>query len=264
MLAENKLSKYIGYAIGEIILVVIGILIALQINTANQNRQRIKLENVLLQQVKLELLEIYDDLWFDSSILSIGEKSHANINKYIVQNSPYTDSMCFDFYWIKYDEYIYPTNAAYSRLKKEGLDIISNPTIHFYLQELYESHFPRLSKKDAFTPDIPAVFNDYYLDHFKPNIDSSIKFSWTLVSDTIGSRIYSVEPINFPQIDNNDGQRTIGFVPLNFLALKKDSKFLMLLAQTKRYRDYKIRRYTSAKNRVKEVLDLIDQALEQD
>jgi len=34
LLIENKFSKYILYAIGEIILVVIGILIALQINTS--------------------------------------------------------------------------------------------------------------------------------------------------------------------------------------------------------------------------------------
>jgi len=38
MLTENKISKYLLYAIGEIILVVIGILIALQINNWNQNR----------------------------------------------------------------------------------------------------------------------------------------------------------------------------------------------------------------------------------
>src|SRR6056297_2485873 len=38
MLSENKFSKYLIYAIGEIILVVIGILIALQINNWNENR----------------------------------------------------------------------------------------------------------------------------------------------------------------------------------------------------------------------------------
>ena len=36
LLTENKFSKYLLYAIGEIILVVIGILIALQINNANE------------------------------------------------------------------------------------------------------------------------------------------------------------------------------------------------------------------------------------
>ena len=39
LLTENKFSKYLIYAIGEIILVVIGILIALQVNNANEVRK---------------------------------------------------------------------------------------------------------------------------------------------------------------------------------------------------------------------------------
>ena len=37
LLSEGKTGKYIKYAFGEIILVVIGILIALQINTWNED-----------------------------------------------------------------------------------------------------------------------------------------------------------------------------------------------------------------------------------
>ncbi|MDX1591318.1 MAG: DUF6090 family protein [Balneolaceae bacterium] len=37
---ENKIRKYILYAIGEILLVVIGILIALQVNNWNEQRKR--------------------------------------------------------------------------------------------------------------------------------------------------------------------------------------------------------------------------------
>ncbi len=44
LLTENKISKYLIYAIGEIVLVVIGILIALNIN--NKNEQRIKAEKL--------------------------------------------------------------------------------------------------------------------------------------------------------------------------------------------------------------------------
>ena len=36
LLSENQFSKYLIYAVGEIILVVIGILIALQINNWNE------------------------------------------------------------------------------------------------------------------------------------------------------------------------------------------------------------------------------------
>jgi len=49
---ENKTSKYFKYAIGEIILVVIGILIALQINNWNENRKINKQESVYLQDLK--------------------------------------------------------------------------------------------------------------------------------------------------------------------------------------------------------------------
>lgn len=41
LLSEGKTGKYLKYAIGEIILVVIGILIALQINNWNENRNNI-------------------------------------------------------------------------------------------------------------------------------------------------------------------------------------------------------------------------------
>jgi len=44
MIKENKVTKYLLYAIGEIVLVVIGILIALQINNNNEEKQRVKKE----------------------------------------------------------------------------------------------------------------------------------------------------------------------------------------------------------------------------
>jgi hypothetical protein len=51
---ENKTSKYFKYAIGEIILVVIGILIALQISNWNQNRLSSKKESAILASIHKE------------------------------------------------------------------------------------------------------------------------------------------------------------------------------------------------------------------
>jgi len=50
LVGEGKTSKYLKYAIGEIILVVIGILIALSINNWNENRLHHKKERLILQQ----------------------------------------------------------------------------------------------------------------------------------------------------------------------------------------------------------------------
>jgi len=54
LLTENKFSKYLIYAIGEIILVVIGILIALQINNWNHDYQDRRQENQILSQLLQE------------------------------------------------------------------------------------------------------------------------------------------------------------------------------------------------------------------
>jgi len=48
---DNKVLKYARYAIGEIILVVIGILIALQINNANELRKESLEEQIILKQL---------------------------------------------------------------------------------------------------------------------------------------------------------------------------------------------------------------------
>lgn len=53
MISENNISRYLIYAVGEIILVVLGILIALQINNWNENRkERLEEQKILLQLQK--------------------------------------------------------------------------------------------------------------------------------------------------------------------------------------------------------------------
>lgn len=54
LLTENKVSNYLIYAIGEIVLVVIGILIALQINNWNENTKLEIEETRLLKQLNIE------------------------------------------------------------------------------------------------------------------------------------------------------------------------------------------------------------------
>ena len=55
LLSENKFTKYLLYAIGEITLVVIGILIALQINTWNDGIKEKKVENIFFANILLDL-----------------------------------------------------------------------------------------------------------------------------------------------------------------------------------------------------------------
>lgn len=55
LLSQSKFSKYMIYAIGEIILVVIGILIALKVNNWNERQNNLKYEQSILIELKKEL-----------------------------------------------------------------------------------------------------------------------------------------------------------------------------------------------------------------
>ena len=89
LLSENKFSKYLLYAIGEIVLVIIGILIALQIN--NKNEQR-KTENKIVSILK----EVQHDLGLDI------QKSDELIAYYKTKDSIInliqTDKLTYDNY----------------------------------------------------------------------------------------------------------------------------------------------------------------------
>ena len=91
LLTENKFSKYILYAIGEIVLVVIGILIALTIN--NRNQQQINDAEItsILKEIQQDLVndierskQIFDRFIRDNSIADsiLLNKSTANDYKY--------------------------------------------------------------------------------------------------------------------------------------------------------------------------------------
>ena len=72
LLMENKTGKYLKYAIGEILLVVIGILIALQINNYNNNQQQRKIEQGYLLSLKAE---------FETNLLKIQDTIHENTDR---------------------------------------------------------------------------------------------------------------------------------------------------------------------------------------
>jgi len=75
LIQENKMGKYFKYAIGEILLVVIGILIALQINNWNEDKKDRAEERNALIDLKEEFL--YNSNVFDNHLNS---KKEANQN----------------------------------------------------------------------------------------------------------------------------------------------------------------------------------------
>ena len=70
---KNKTGKYLKYAVGEIILVVIGILIALQINNWNDNRVLVELQKDFILNIKEDLKMDRENL---QNIISIQKEKY--------------------------------------------------------------------------------------------------------------------------------------------------------------------------------------------
>ena len=80
LLIENKTGKYLKYAIGEIVLVVIGILIALQINNWNENQ---KLESRAQDYYTQLLDDLNNDIISTQSIIKEFSNQQKEYNNYI-------------------------------------------------------------------------------------------------------------------------------------------------------------------------------------
>ena len=139
LLTENKFSKYLIYAIGEILLVVIGILIALQINNWNEKRKDSNLELEILTGIKNDL-EANIDLFEmrisnDSLVVAYFDKLIQILND---ETSVYDKSMNRYFGGIESWIPIHTNRMAYSNLQSKGLHLISNDSLRSQIVNLFD------------------------------------------------------------------------------------------------------------------------------
>lgn len=141
LLSENKFSKYLIYAIGEIVLVVIGILIALQINNWNEDRKQKKLEESTLIEIKANLLADIDDFQTDINGYNTAANSCRIVIDFIDGKTPYNDSLNLHLGKLRIQGVFAPTTVAYENLKLSGIKLISNDSLRNTLSNLYEVQY---------------------------------------------------------------------------------------------------------------------------
>ena len=247
---KGKTTKYLKYAVGEIFLVMIGILLALQVNNWNNQRLKKQLEKTILKQIRSDINEMLIDIKGDYESLGMGIKSHLNIKDYFEKDLVYHDSMCFDFEWLIRDEYMYPITSAYDNLKKEGLALITNDSIRIQIQEAYAYVLPRISKQHPFFPDLGEFFHDFYENNFTPNTDSTLVYNYKLYG----------EDFKYPRKASFEGNEFYvyrGYVPNDYSELKANSKFMFLMSKAEGFRFWKHNRY----GRAIEILEDLDKMI---
>ena len=117
LMEKNKTTKYFKYAMGEILLVMAGILLALQINNWNEERKSSIKEEVNLKSLKSEMMSSLEELNRDQELNQIHYQSTVNVHKYIQTKSVLVDSMYRDFYLSVQFNYFFSKNIHLRNLK---------------------------------------------------------------------------------------------------------------------------------------------------
>lgn len=142
MMAEDKLNYYVIYAIGEVVLVVIGILIALQIDNWNSRAKErsveIKILKEILSNLENDLVAIRDDI---HSMDSINAATH-NISRFIKTDSLPSETFFYDVAKIRVNPHFDPNKSGYNLLVSKGVEIVLNDSLRGSLSLLYESLYP--------------------------------------------------------------------------------------------------------------------------
>ena len=149
LLSENNFSKYLLYAAGEILLVMIGILLALQVNNWNEHRKNVHKEQTYLQNIKSDLaIELENLRAMDKELIyRISLFKTIDTSFYIwgyMQNEIVPDidldkigkRMVF-----KRGKATRLKKGTYDAIKDNGeIRLIRNEQIYLNIQEIYEGH----------------------------------------------------------------------------------------------------------------------------
>lgn len=168
LLAENKFSRYFLYAIGEIILVVIGILIALSINNWNENRKEAAQELQLLKSFKQDLDENIlrlKQLISSESILLARNKILMQLLK--EDESSYHDSLRIYFGNINTFFVFFPQEMAYESLKSEGVTLIKNDSLRFSIIKLFDDDYKQNGLVTESKKDFATNSQSFLAKHFE-------------------------------------------------------------------------------------------------
>jgi hypothetical protein len=239
LVRENRFSKYLLYAIGEIILVVIGILIALQINNWNENRKLKKSEIKLLENFKTSIEADTARVNYHINDFE-GRNDYINILlRHIKADLPYHDSLSIYFMnstaiWVpRLDQEVFAT------LTSTDLNIISDAAVKKEITSYYS-----FAKRQF----------DVFINRYALIIEDASKHIFPTRFNALWNNSY-----RDPDSALNGGRLMI---PNDYEALKKDQEYLYFLRSQKNQLYWYVRSpLKEAKRRAEKLLTSLNEEL---
>lgn len=235
LLSERKFSKYLLYAIGEIILVVIGILIALQINNWNNERQIAKKEQYYLQKLRnslaedsIELNDLLKNIEFQNLRIDSTQQWLAKKEE-ISKNSKILPKLFFGTVNARIE------TTTFEDLKSTGnLSIIREKAIIDSLNQYYKwINFIEVGVEQSIRNYTHLNIGPYLMEHYSinfrtnPYVDETSE-NYTIRNSQIRNDLYIVNALDWRKILN-------GSIQMGYGKALRSNKYLhdMLSAQIK-------------------------------
>lgn len=192
LLGEGKLNKYILYAVGEILLVVIGILIALQINNLNEVKKEQNLANTYLENLKLDLKADINALELALTDLNFFEKE-GYYSLHILEEKikeidtiKFLKSLVFNNHYHLHQ----PSTSTYEDLISSGnIKLIQDNELKvelskYYLKNDWMAQFGQraretywyVMREEIFKSVDPFVMGAFYESEYYPDKEPNIKY----------------------------------------------------------------------------------------
>ena len=230
--AGNKVSKYLLYAIGEIILVVIGILIALSINNWNDTKKQHRADIEFLNNLKDEIIS-------DTLAISFRTKLYNDLNENIRTALILIDTA--------------------EVLNKEETKLISRVIIQaeYLLPVQGELSSNGLTIASGSLKRLNQDLHSNYLDYLK-----SFELSYDLTTSLSNSLGAIINNELYPSVDLNFTDRTKNPADFNLITLKNNRSVNNALQKSIYYRSTFIninkRVLTSAKSLIEQIDNILN------
>lgn len=160
LLSNGKTTQYLLYAIGEILLVIIGILIALQINNWNEYRKISHTEIKLLQELKSDLQDTKIDLMSDIETCHNNMATSDSIYK-ILKGIKEMEPIIISREYVTRTPLLFPKLSAYQAIQEKGVSIISNDALRKKITDFFQLHLARVQR-------VESIHSNYSTDELRP------------------------------------------------------------------------------------------------
>ena len=232
MLTENKFSKYLLYAIGEIALVMIGILLALQVNNWNEKRKNNGIKQSLIENLIVDLKKDIENLEVLNDINTNAEKEGFYLASFLdntlieIDTLRLTNSIIFCGY--------VPNRSIISSTYN---DLINSNNIHLFndvkLKRLLDEYYVQNLWFELLNARILKTVWYDYRDEMSKFHSPQLYQDFYKLQKPIDSNYTSKYDVQWNHIKNNEYIKTqVGMIGAYRILIKQDFEGYILKAKT--------------------------------